>query len=51
VGKKHLPNAKLEFMKKVRGKEAIKVEVKGMNACRKFREGILVEIVSMFEYD
>ena len=28
VGKKSFPNTKLEFMKKVQGKEAIKVEVK-----------------------
>ena len=46
VGKECLPNTKLEFMKKVRGKEAIKVEVKRMNTRGKLRECILVNIVS-----
>jgi hypothetical protein len=51
VGEKCLPNSKLKFMKKVRDKEAIKVKVKGVKLHRKLREVILVEIVSMFEYD
>jgi hypothetical protein len=51
VGEKCLPNSKLEFMKKVRGKEAIKVKVKGVKPRRKLREGILVETVSMFKYN
>ena len=51
VGEKCLPNSKLEFVKKVRGKEAIKVKVKRVKPRGELREGILFETVSMFEYD
>ena len=50
MGEERFPNAKLEFMKKVRGKEAIKVKIKGGEACGKLREGILVEIENMHKY-